>query len=252
MGCNPWAHMPSGILPSLALPSLSFTQSLFSSPFFHPWFLPFSHFCHHSLTIITAPIEPACPPLLPSLTFYAAVWQLRIISRLLSTTSCLLSATPLPISLHRRHLPFFRLVFLPGSLSLFIMSLSSFSSSLSYIIQASASHSEIKARACVPSKLQTRYLLEGQTGLCPPGFKEAEMHSMTADVGTLQSNLCASTLHHFSFIFTLLVFFAQVMMRGETLLGVRSWACKKWAQTFTEAQLIPSSQSTGHKYSIYI
>lgn len=107
--------------------------------------------------------------------------------------------------------PFLRLVFLPVSLSLFIMSLSSFSSSLSYIIQASASHSEIKARACVPSKLQTRYLLEGQTGLCPRGFKEAEMHSMTADVGTLQSNLCAFTLHHFSFIFTLLAFFAQVM-----------------------------------------
>lgn len=126
---------------------------------------PFSH--HHH-----GPDRACLSSSAASLNFLCrCVWQLRIISRLLSTTSCLLSATPLPISLHRRHLPFFfRLAFLPGSRSLFIMSLSSFSSSLSYIIQASASHSEIKARACVPSKLQTRWLLEGQTGLCPRGL----------------------------------------------------------------------------------
>lgn len=78
-------------------------------------------------------------------------------SHLLSTTFCLLSMTPLnpktqlPVSGHLSHFPFF-FGSLYRSLSLSFCYVSFIlSSSLSYIIQASASHSEIKACACVPS-----------------------------------------------------------------------------------------------------
>lgn len=143
--------MPSATLSWLSLPLLSFTQSvglstlssLFSSIF--SLLSPFSK-------CITALFKPPCPLLLPPITFCASVWQLCIISNFLSTTFCLLSVTPLnpnrpvPISGHLSHFPL-----LSGSLSPFYHDSFILSSSLSYVIQASASHSEIKACACFPS-----------------------------------------------------------------------------------------------------
>lgn len=58
-------------------------------------------------------------------------------------------------------------LFHSGSLSLF----DHVSSSLCYIIRASASHSEIKACACVPSHSKAPYSVEGQTCLCRQGLK---------------------------------------------------------------------------------
>lgn len=80
-------NMPSGILPWLSLCrhlaslSLYFTSS--ESPIFPTSFLPFFHLWHHSHVFKCYFLPPpwpcsACALLLPSLTFYASVWQLRI------------------------------------------------------------------------------------------------------------------------------------------------------------------------------
>ncbi len=150
--------MPSAILP---LAELYFTS--LNSPLFLPSFpsifslpSPFSHLQVLLSTTITTLLKSACPLLLPSLSFCASVWQLRVISRFLSTTFCLLSMTPLNpnpplrISGHLSHFPLSSRFSLDLSLSFYYVAFI-LSSSLSYIIQASASHSEIKACACVPS-----------------------------------------------------------------------------------------------------
>lgn len=93
-------------------------------------------------------------------------------------------------------------------------------------------HPTLKSKP-VPVFLQTlNSLLTGRTDKClSPGFKEAEMPSMTADVGTLQSNLCVFAHHHFSFIFTLLFFFPQLMRtRSKVPLMKRSHARYKHIQ----------------------
>lgn len=98
-------------------------------------------------------------------------------------------------------LPFF-FTFLSISCSLFYHVSFIVSSSLSYIIQASASHSEIKACACVPSNFKlTAYWKDRQVFVqC---FKEAEMPSMTADVWDLQRYLCVIIAFIISLSFSL-------------------------------------------------
>lgn len=82
------------------------------------------------------------------------------------------------------------------------------------------------------------------------GSKEAEMPSMTADVGTVQSNLCVFTLHHFSFIFTLLFSFAQVMRRNCTTWGevplMLVLSANAHLQAHTDAHPAPSPHSARH------
>lgn len=95
---------------SLHLASLSIYSTSLDSVHSLPslLFLLFSHFCHHSphlkvllCTIITTGretwrVKSPCRLLMPSLTFYDSVWQLRIISHFPSIT---FSLTPLNLNL---------------------------------------------------------------------------------------------------------------------------------------------------------
>lgn len=94
-------------------------------------------------------------------------------------------------------------------------------------------HPTLKSKPVPVFLLTPNSLLTGRTDRAlSTCFKEAEMPSMTADVGTLQSNLCVFTLHHFSFIFTLLFLFAQVMRRNGSTWGLTMTRhAGKWAHT---------------------
>lgn len=97
-------------------------------------------------------------------------WRLRIPSpsELVSTPKSLFTCSP---SWNLFHLTFFFFFFFSGLLS------------LRYITPTITSHPEIKACVCAPPTnpppTQT-WSLEGQAGLCPAGFKEAEV---AADAG---------------------------------------------------------------------
>lgn len=192
--------MPSAILPWHSLSSLKlhsvYSTSLGSPP------LIFS-----LLSTLTSRSVAFLPPQWGTVTFCAYLGEFYTIFLLfplhfVSSLWLLSNRIPYSVAGHLCHFPLslhFSRSFCRVS---FILSYS-----LYYIIQASASHSEIKACNCVPSNS----LLTGGTGRSlSKAFKEAEMPSMTADVGNLQSKVCISALHHFSFIFTSPLLFAQV------------------------------------------
>lgn len=101
-------------------------------------------------------------------------------------------------------------------------------------------HPTLKSKPAPVFLLTPNSLLTGRTDRSlSAGFKEAEMPSMTADVGTLQSHLCFFTLHHFSFIFTLTFSFAQVIKINGSMWGPSDdeEARSELKHTFTGTQM---------------